>query len=855
MPDPVTSTLRAVTGALPGGGEEREGQEAMAEAVAMAMAEGRHLVVQAGTGIGKSLAYLVPAALGGGPTVVATATKALQDQLADKDLPAVAAASDVDLTFAVLKGRSNYLCRQRLSEMGGGIQLDLVEPAPDPPDKDDRLTPARDDPATPSSLGEQVRHLVAWAEVTTSGDRAELDFEPHFRAWAAVSTSARECPGAFRCPSGHECFAEDARHRAAEADVVVVNTHLYGAHLASGGAVLPPHRVVVFDEAHAVEDVLTDSLGVEIGPGRFRALAASARPLLDDGPAAKDTADAVAETADALEGVLGPLVGHRLVPATTDPEGGALEPKETVGVRAAQRDLESVLAMAAGRVGHVADRLRAAATADGDDPTIRSRRDRLLLAVGHLSDDLARFAATSDDEVAWVDSEPRSPVLRLSPIDVGTRLAGELWPQVTGVLTSATVPLALDRRLGLPAETTDVLDVGSPFDYRRQAMLYVARDLPDRRRPEAETAIHEELATLIEAAGGRTLALFTSWRAMRAATEVLRARVEYPIYAQSDLPKPALIEAFAEEDAACLFATLGFWQGVDVPGPTLTLVTIDRIPFRGLTIRSSRPGGNGPAPAPSASSICLVRPPCWPKGRGGSSDRAATVASSPCSTAGWPPPGTGPTSSPSSHPCGVRSTDPRSRHSSAPCGTRRRSTRMLADSGQPVSPPNVGSERNVGLRLRLGPHDFGEEAAGLGDEARPFVLGQREHPAGRAEQADELLGIETHPVAEHLVLGRLEGVARGDLEGGPGAQDLVHHPATDRGHGRVGSDSRTCRALQPVVHGLRLADRVAHGVCTRPHHAEHTAGHEHPGHLGQRGEGVHPVPRRRRQHGVDGSVG
>jgi ATP-dependent DNA helicase DinG len=580
VPDPVTSTLRAVTSALPGGGEERQGQEAMAEAVATAMAEGRHLVVQAGTGIGKSLAYLVPAALGGGPTVVATATKALQDQLADKDLPLVAAASDVDLTFAVLKGRSNYLCRQRLTEMGGGTQLDLVEPAPDPPDKDDRLTPARDEPAAPGTLGEQVRRLVAWAEVTSSGDRAELDFEPHYRAWAAVSTSARECPGAFRCPSGHECFAEEARHRAAEADVIVVNTHLYAAHLASGGAVLPPHRVVVFDEAHAVEDVLTDGLGVEIGPGRFRALAASARPLLDDSPSAKETGDAVAETANALEDVLAPLVGHRLARATTaDPEGAAAEPKETVGVGAAQRDLEGVLAMAAGRVGHLADQLRVGSSADGDDPTIRSRRDRLLLAAGHLSDDLARFVTTSDDEVAWVDSDARSPVLRLSPIDVGAQLAAELWPQVTGILTSATVPVGLDRRLGLPAEATDVLDVGSPFDYRDQAMLYVARDLPDRRRPEAEAAIHEELVALIDAAGGRTLALFTSWRAMRAAVEVLRARIGYPIYAQSDLPKPALIEAFADDEGACLFATLGFWQGVDVPGPTLTLVTIDRIPF------------------------------------------------------------------------------------------------------------------------------------------------------------------------------------------------------------------------------------------------------------------------------------
>ena len=328
MTDEVTATLARVAAALPGGGESRPGQQQMAAEVGRAIAGRRHLVVQAGTGTGKSLAYLIPAALSGQRVVVATATKALQDQLANNDLPLVAEAIGRELSFAVLKGRSNYLCRQRVAEIGGrGEQLSLSPAGADPPDADDPLTPTdsdrdgvgagggpgRDgeDAVDTGRLGEQVRRLVRWADDTTTGDRAELEFEPHFRAWAMVSTTARECPGAFRCPSGRDCFAEDARARAAEADVVVVNTHLYGAHLASGGAVLPPHEVVVFDEAHEVEEVMTDSLGVEIGPGRFRALAATARPLLDPGtPGAVDTADAVAEVGDLLQRALRPLAGH-----------------------------------------------------------------------------------------------------------------------------------------------------------------------------------------------------------------------------------------------------------------------------------------------------------------------------------------------------------------------------------------------------------------------------------------------------------------------------------------------------------------------------------------------------------------
>ncbi len=634
MTDEVTATLAGVAGGLPGGGERREGQRQMAVAVSTSIAERRHLVVQAGTGTGKSLAYLIPAALAGQRVVVATATKALQDQLATKDLPLVAKALKGSFTFAVLKGRSNYLCRQRVSEVGGrGEQLSLQPGAADPPDADDSLTEgAGDDVVDSGRLGDQVRRLVRWADETETGDRSELDFEPHYRAWAMVSTTARECPGAFRCPSGRECFAEDARARAADADVVVVNTHLYGAHLASGGAVLPPHEVVVLDEAHEVEEVMTDSLGVEIGPGRLRALAATARPLLDSGSV--DPADAVAEAGELLQRALRPLAGLRVAHADLasehpsdpahppDPTGGdeggtadsepigldlGLEPPATAAKRtgtAAKRTgtaakrastaakavpvgplpgptLGEVLTLATGRVGRLVDGLRRAEREAGDDEpsASRSRRDRVLLAAGHLASDLARVGSLTDDEVAWVDGGARSPSLRVSPIDVGPLLAEHLWGTLTGILTSATVPIGLQERLGIPPDRCDVLDVGSPFDYRDHALLYVAQSLPDRRRPESEPALHGELEVLITAAGGRTLALFTSWRAMNAARDALRDRLDFPLLAQSDLPKPALIDAFTEDESACLFATLGFWQGVDIPGRTLSLVTLDRIPF------------------------------------------------------------------------------------------------------------------------------------------------------------------------------------------------------------------------------------------------------------------------------------
>ena len=584
--------LDKITAQMPGG-EHRPEQQEMCRAVAEALVTGTHLVVQAGTGTGKSLAYLVPAALSGKKVVVATATKALQDQLAQKDLPLVESGLGLPaaLDYAVLKGRSNYICRQRVAEVGsGGIQPELGDEGAEPADEREADTgeaTARQ-AAPPEGLVEEVRTLVAWSQNSDTGDRADLSFEPSARAWNMVSVGPRECPGAYNCPSGGRCFAEAAHDRAAAADVVVVNTHLYGAHLASGGAVLPEHDAVVFDEAQQLEEVMTSSLGVELTPGRFRALATAARTLVE--PRETDLLDSLATAGDQLGALLADRVGTRVL-------HGARGPSD-------DRELAELLTRASELARRVTDALRRggaqrtllADDAGTTDPDRASRKTRTLQAGAHLAEDLHRLVTRTDAEVAWVDGTRRNVRLRLSPIDVGPALAGMLWGEVTSVLTSATIPPRLVERVGLERFPTEELNVGSPFDYRAHALLYVARHLPDRRAPGAEEAMHEELALLLEAAGGRTLALFTSRRATEAAAEALAPELPGTLLLQGDLPKGRLLEEFARDETSCLFATLGFWQGVDIPGRALSMVTIDRLPFPRpddplLQARRDRAGG------------------------------------------------------------------------------------------------------------------------------------------------------------------------------------------------------------------------------------------------------------------------
>jgi ATP-dependent DNA helicase DinG len=509
----VLDALAAVTSALPAA-EDRPGQRQMAEAIAHAIAAERHLVVQAGTGTGKTMGYLVPAVLSGKRVVVATATKALQDQLASKDLPFLdehlVADGGHQFEWAVLKGRSNYVCLQRLRETqgGGDGQLELEDLAP--------VTKV------------EVKRVATWAATSDTGDLADAPFAISDTAQRAVTVGSDECPGATRCPLGGPCFAERARQRAATANVVVVNMHLYGLHVASGGVLLPEHDVLIVDEAHQLEDIMSDTLSA-----------------------------GVADCASALRDVLGPFAGQRL--------------PDQLPVA-----LQDLLVHARGRIERAQAGLRAIDTALED---AKQRKLRAQTLAGRLQDDIDAAIGSRDGYVAFVSGGPEHPRLEVAPLDVGPVLENGIWTQRTAILTSATIPSSLARRVGLDEASLDSIDVGSPFDYEHHGLLYCALHLPDPRAAGRDAAAHAEIAALIEAAGGRTLALFTSWKAMDAAAAAVRERVPQTILTQRDLPKTALIRQFAEDESTCLFATAGFFQGVDIPGRTLSLVVIDRIPF------------------------------------------------------------------------------------------------------------------------------------------------------------------------------------------------------------------------------------------------------------------------------------
>ena len=531
----ATDTLAHVTSQLAGGGEVRYGQRQMAAAVESAAADHHHLFVQAGTGTGKSLAYLVPALLSHRRTVVATATKALQDQLAQKDLPFLTEHLGVDFTFAVLKGRSNYVCRQRLSEIAatdtGQTSLDgLAEHA----------------------HADQLMRIKRWASETRTGDRAELEFEPSVATWSAVSVGSRECPGAARCPSGGVCFAEQARHEASVADLIVVNQHLLALDLALDGGLLPEHDFVVIDEAHQLEDITSSVAGLELNGGRIGAFARLVRSVL--------ASDALIADLD--------RAGDALADAITAMSDTRLEAPITDKLRVALNQARDRVERASNALRDVPD------NAPGD---VGARKQRALQAsIALLVDIDSVMTFDGERSVAWIEKDS---TIHLAPIDISDIMRRSLWSKKIAILTSATMPNNLSTRLGLAADEHTILDVGSPFDFEHNALLYCAASLPDPRDPGYKPATHRELEALITAAGGRTLALFTSWAAMREAVEYLRPRLPWPLLAQGDLPKSALLEKFSDEHATSLFATMGFWQGIDVPGPSLSLVVIDRLPF------------------------------------------------------------------------------------------------------------------------------------------------------------------------------------------------------------------------------------------------------------------------------------
>jgi ATP-dependent DNA helicase DinG len=559
----------------------------MAEAVRHAIEAGEHVAVQAGTGTGKSLAYLVPAVrhavTTGSTIVVATATIALQRQLVDRDLPRLAATLapllDRELAFAILKGRRNYLC---LNRQQGGV-------AEDP--QDVLFDPADTGPTSP--LGRQVKRLHDWAGQTTTGDRDELVPGVPEAAWRQVSVSAQECVGAQRCTFGSRCFAEKAREAAGRADIVVTNHALLAIDATSEIEVLPEHDVVIVDEAHDLVDRVTSATTGELsGPGADAAARRAARlteSAADVGADPAAVADQLRQAAAALVIDLGDTAAGRM----------DVLPETLAATLTAIRDA----------AGACADAVRASASAHEED---QQRLATTRLTVASLDDiqqtagrilDAYEQGISERGEVVWldrpfIDDGRRPPALRVAPLEVGKVLRNRLFGQRTVALTSATLALGgsfapLAVQWGLPPEgswepsgeeherpmTWTGLDVGSPFDHARSGILYVARHLPPPGRDALPEAYLTELAELIEAAGGRTLGLFSSMRAAREAAGALHERIGYPLLCQGDDLTAQLVRQFSEDEPTCLFGTLSLWQGVDVPGNSLQLVVIDRIPF------------------------------------------------------------------------------------------------------------------------------------------------------------------------------------------------------------------------------------------------------------------------------------
>ena len=525
--------LHRVVATLPGA-EERPGQDEMSYSIAQSLAAGRSIIVQAGTGTGKSLGYLVPALMSGKKTVVATATKALQDQLDRNDLPLLASSLGVDFTWAVVKGRSNYLCVQRMKELkDSSNQLEFAE--------------------TASSVQREIETVREWAAVTTTGDIEELTRAPSERARRMIAVGPDECPGRNKCPSAESCWAEKARARAESADVIVVNLHLYGMHIASGGAILPEHDVVVFDEVHQLESVISNATGIELSGGRFMAAAAAVRGVIADPGITVPLEDAGSRFAGAISPYAEKRFTEALPAAVTDP------------LSAARLEINSCL-----------EALRAVKT--DNEPTVQ-KSYRAQTQLSRLAESIDLALGTHEGFVAFVSGPEDRPTLQIKPLDVGPVLEKAVWSTHSAVLTSATVPMSLPDRVGLDTDGTEQLVVESPFDYERNSLLYCSPDFPDTKSGSYQSFVHDELEALISAAGGRTLALFTSLKAMDEAAAEMRSRLDLPIHTQRDFSRQALIDEFIRNEEACIFASQTFFQGVDLPGRTLSLVVLDKLPF------------------------------------------------------------------------------------------------------------------------------------------------------------------------------------------------------------------------------------------------------------------------------------
>ena len=548
----TTELLDAAVEAL--GGARRPGQVKMAEAVTRSLSDERHLAVQAGTGTGKSLAYLVPAIryaqMHETTVVVSTATIALQRQLVERDLPRLADALEPLLptrpTFAIQKGRNNYVCLHKLAADEPGESLIEEEEL--------------------SWLGKHVKRVAEWAQDTPTGDRDDLVPGVPDQAWRQVSVTSRECLGASGCPHGEECFAEIARENTKDVDIVVTNHALLAIDALADVDVLPQHDAVIIDEAHELDGRITSVATSEISA---RALTMAARRAGKLGAKRETLEDVIDDFTAAID-----LEAPGRWETISDPARGGF---------AALRDALWKTRQAIG------DAPEGEAQ---NDPETFAERGNLKNHLEDLHDAVVRILEVFDEpdpakhtDVVWLTRSDRyGDSVSVAPLSVAGLLHERLFSERTVVLTSATLTVggnfnAMAASWGLPKGQWDSLDAGTPFDPAKAGILYTAKHLPTPGRDGLSQETLDEIAELITAAGGRTLGLFSSKRAAEQAAEAMRGRLPFDIYVQGEDLTGVLVDKFAKSENSCLFGTLTLWQGVDVPGSACSLVIIDRIPF------------------------------------------------------------------------------------------------------------------------------------------------------------------------------------------------------------------------------------------------------------------------------------
>lgn len=551
--DPATLSLREIFG--PGGllarchkgFEFRHSQLEMAEMVEQAFEKKQHVAVEAGTGTGKTLAYLVPAIRSGRSVVISTATKSLQEQLFQKDIPFLQRHFAPDVKVALMKGRGNFLCRAKLYQLGQRPLLKGLDEV------------------------DWVERIKRWERETETGDRAELDFLPDAaELWMRLDARSETCTGQ-KCPEFNRCFVTWMHQRAREADVVIVNHHLFFADLAirqgEFGSILPEYSAVIFDEAHEIEDVASEYFGREVSNYRFEELARDTEQALRLGAGA---------SAEMLRLVARVREHAREFFSRFPEREGRFSFEKAARTQFLEENREAYEGLTT-----ATRRLEAELAAVKDRP-----EELLLLArrAAELRGELA-FLAESDERgiVYWFERRGKGVFLAATPIDVSAILREKLFDAFdTVVLTSATLAVGgkfdfLQQRLGVDPAAGRVLP--QEFDYRSQVLLYVPPALPDVREPGFLERACEEIARVLAITRGRAFCLFTSYAQMREAHRRLEGRLEYPLLLQGTAPRSALLDRFRRTPGAVLFATASFWQGIDVPGEQLSCVIVDRLPF------------------------------------------------------------------------------------------------------------------------------------------------------------------------------------------------------------------------------------------------------------------------------------